>query len=170
LIAGPASMLILGLDPGTATTGYGFVREHDDGSLEAVAYGVISTPARTPMPQRLQKIYRELSALVETYRPDAAAIEQVFFGKNVTTGITVSQARGVQLLALADAGLPIREYKPSEIKQSITGYGNAPKPQMMEMVRTLLNLESIPRPDDAADALAVAITDINSTQLERLIE
>jgi crossover junction endodeoxyribonuclease RuvC len=163
-------MVVLGIDPGTATTGYGFVREHDDGSLEVVAYGVITTPAKMPMPQRLQKIYQDLSMLIRTHQPDAAAIEQVFFGKNVTTGITVSQARGVQLLALADANLPIREYKPNEIKQSIVGYGSAPKPQMMEMVRTLLNLEELPRPDDAADALAVAITDINSTQFERLME
>ncbi len=161
-------MLILGLDPGTATTGYGFVCEHDDGSLEAVAYGVISTPAGMAMPQRLQQIYRTLAELIRQYRPDGAAIEQVFFGKNVTTGITVSQARGVQLLALADANLPIREYKPSEIKQSISGYGNAQKAQLQEMVRALLDLPEIPRPDDAADALAVAITDIHSTRFERL--
>lgn len=163
-------MLVLGLDPGTATTGYGFVREHDDGALEAIAYGVISTSPKMDMPHRLQKIYRELSALIEQYKPDAAAVEQVFFGKNATTGITVSQARGVLLLALVNANITIREYKPNEIKQSISGYGSAPKHQMQEMVRALLELEEIPRPDDAADALGVAITDINATQYARLME
>lgn len=163
-------MLVLGLDPGTATTGYGFVREHPDGSLEAVAYGVITTSPRLDMPQRLQQIFQELTALIEKHRPDRAAIEHLYFGRNVTTGITVAQARGVELLALANADLRIREYKPNEIKQSIAGYGGAAKPQMQEMVRALLGLEKIPRPDDAADALAVAITDINSSQYERLME
>ncbi|GAB4570472.1 MAG: crossover junction endodeoxyribonuclease RuvC [Anaerolineae bacterium] len=163
-------MLVLGLDPGTATTGYGLVREHPDGTLEAVAYGVISTPARQPMPQRLQKIYTELTGLIDRYRPDAAAIEQLFFAKNVTTAMTVAQARGVQLLALANAGLPIREYKPNEIKQSIAGYGGASKAQMQQMIQALLELEEVPRPDDAADALAVAITDINATQYQQLME
>lgn len=163
-------MLVLGIDPGTATTGYGFVREHPDGTLEAVAYGVISTPAKMPMPERLQTIYAELNALIGRYHPDAAAIEQVFFGKNVTTGITVAQARGVQLLALANAGLPIREYKPNAIKQAISGFGGASKSQMQQMIQTLLNLESVPRPDDAADALAVAITDINSAHYQHLME
>jgi crossover junction endodeoxyribonuclease RuvC len=163
-------MLVLGLDPGTATTGYGFVREHDDGALEAVAFGVISTSPRMDMPHRLQKLYQELTALIEQHKPDVAAVEQVFFGKNSTTGITVSQARGVLLLALVNAAITIREYKPNEIKQSITGYGSAPKSQIQEMVRALLDLDEIPRPDDAADALGVAITDINATQFERLME
>ncbi len=162
-------MLVLGLDPGTATTGYGLVREHDDGTLEAVAFGVIRTPPDLPMARRLQMIYRELTALIEAHHPDAAAIEQMFFGRNITTAITVAQARGVQLLALENACLPIREYKPSQIKQSIAGYGNAPKAQMQEMVRALLDLEEVPQPDDAADALAVAITDINSGRYERLM-
>jgi len=162
-------MLVLGLDPGTATTGYGLVRERDDGTLEAVAFGVIRTPPGVPMARRLQTIYQELTALIEAHHPDAAAIEQMFFGKNITTAITVAQARGVQLLALENARLPIREYKPSQIKQSISGYGNAPKTQVQEMVRTLLDLDEIPRPDDAADALAVAITDINSGRYERLM-
>lgn len=163
-------MLVLGLDPGTATTGYGVVREHRDGSLSAVDFGVISTPAKMPMPERLQKIYVELTALIAEHRPDAAAIEQIFFSKNVTTGITVAQARGVQLLALANANLPIREYKPNEIKQAIAGYGSASKSQMQQMIAALLNLDEIPRPDDAADALAVAVTDINSGHYERLME
>ncbi len=163
-------MLVLGLDPGTATTGYGFVREHDDGTFEAVAFGIITTPPGMPMPRRLQLLYRELTALVQQHQPDAAAVEQIFFSKNITTAISVAQGRGVLLLALANADLPVREYKPNEIKQAISGYGSAPKAQMQEMVRALLGLESIPRPDDAADALAVAITDLNYAQFERMIE
>lgn len=162
-------MLVIGLDPGTATTGYGFVREHADGTLEAVAYGVIRTPAKLALPQRLQQLYTALKALLAEHTPDAAAVEQIFFSKNTTTAISVAQARGVLLLALADAGLRINEYKPNEIKQAIAGYGSAPKAQMQEMVRALLLLESIPRPDDAADALAVAITDINTSQYEQLL-
>ncbi|WP_119066781.1 crossover junction endodeoxyribonuclease RuvC [Aggregatilinea lenta] len=161
-------MLVLGIDPGTATTGFGLVREHDDGTLEAAHYGVITTPAKTPMPDRLHMLYREMSALIATYQPDAAAIETLFFGKNVTTAITVAQGRGVILLALAEAGLPIREYKPSEIKQAIAGYGNAEKYQMQEMIRQLLDLDDIPRPDDAADGLGVAITDLNASRFERM--
>jgi len=155
-------MLSLGIDPGTAIVGYGLVREHNDGTLEAVHYGVIRTPAKTPMPERLQTIYESLNTLIEKYQPDRAGVEELFFSRNVTTAITVAQARGVILLALQNAGLTIGEYKPNIIKQSISGYGGAGKPQMQEMVRLLLNLEKIPRPDDAADALAVAITDLHS--------
>ncbi len=161
-------MLVLGIDPGTATTGFGLVREHADGALEAVHYGVITTPARTPMAERLQQIYREMTTLIATYHPDSAAVETLFFGKNVTTAITVAQGRGVILLALAEAGLPIREYKPSEIKQAIAGYGNADKRQVQEMIRQLLELDELPRPDDAADGLGVAITDLNASRFERL--
>jgi len=161
-------MLVLGIDPGTATTGFGLVREHPDGRLEAIHYGVITTPARTPMPDRLKLLYDAVTNLITTYRPDSAAIETLFFGKNVTTAITVAQGRGVILLALAEAGLPIREYKPAEIKQAIAGYGNADKIQMQEMIRQLLGLDAIPRPDDAADGLGVAITDLNSSRFARL--
>lgn len=158
-------MLALGIDPGTAIVGYGLVREHNDGSLEAVKYGVIRTPAKTPMPERLQTIYDSLNAIVDKYQPDRAAVEELFFSRNVTTAITVAQSRGVILLALQNAGLTIAEYKPNAIKQSISGYGGADKRQMQEMVRLLLGLEKIPRPDDAADGLAIAITDINSHRL-----
>src|SRR5690554_6858521 len=163
-------MLVLGIDPGTATTGFGFVREQADGTLEAVHYGVITTPARTPMQDRLHQIYHEITGLIATYHPDAAAIETLFFGKNVTTAITVAQGRGVILLALAEAGLPVREYKPAEIKQAIAGYGNADKLQVQEMIRQLLNLDEIPRPDDAADGLGIAITDLNSSRYERMAQ
>ena len=153
-------MLALGIDPGTATVGYGLVRELQDGSLQAVHYGVIRTPAHTPMPERLATIYDEMTAIIATYKPDTAAIEELFFGKNVTTGITVAQSRGVLLLALQKSKLPIGEYKPNMIKQSMTGYGGADKTQMQEMVRVLLGMESIPKPGDAADGLAIAITHI----------
>lgn len=146
-------MLILGIDPGTAIVGYGLVKEHNDGSLQAIEYGVIRTPAKTPMPERLNTIYDSLSTIVAEYKPDRAAVEELFFSRNVTTAITVAQARGVILLSLQRAGLHINEYKPNMIKQSISGYGGAGKKQMQEMVRLLLNLESIPKPDDAADAL-----------------
>ena len=155
-------MLSLGIDPGTAILGYGLVREHYDGSLQAVDFDVIRTPAKTPMPRRLQSIHDELKAVIDQHQPDRAAVEELFFSRNVTTAITVAQARGVVLLTLQNAGLPIAEYKPNIIKQSISGYGGADKAQMQEMVRLLLGLDEVPRPDDAADALAVAITDLHS--------
>ncbi len=158
-------MLSLGIDPGTASLGYGLVRENDDGSLDCVRFGVIRTKADTAMPQRLKLIYDELVLLVERYQPDRAAVEELFFARNVTTAISVAQARGVVLLALQNAGLPIAEYKPNAIKQAITGYGGADKTQMQEMVRLLLALERRPRPDDAADALAVAIADLHGYRL-----
>lgn len=161
-------MLILGLDPGTARTGYGVVREYADGYLEAVEYGVFLTKAKTPMPERLQQLHEQVSACIAKHQPDAAAIEELFFGKNVTTGIKVAQARGVLLLALAQASLPIEEYKPNNIKIAITGYGGADKTQMQEMIRQLLNLQAIPKPDDAADGLAVALTYLQSTRYDRL--
>jgi len=158
-------MLSLGIDPGTATLGFGLVREHRDGSLEAVDYGVIRTTAKTPMPERLQIIHNKLKSLIDQYQPDRAGVEELFFSRNVTTALTVAQARGVILLTLQNADLPIAEYKPNIIKQAVCGYGGADKAQMQEMVRLLLGLEKIPRPDDAADALAVAITDIHSYRL-----
>lgn len=163
-------MLVLGIDPGTATTGYGFVREDEDGQYVAVDYGVILTTAHTPMQERLLSLYNDLMKLIKIYQPQQIAIEQLFFGKNVTTGITVAQARGVMLLAAAQLGLPIREYKPKEIKLSIAGYGSADKFQMQSMIQELLHLDEIPRPDDAADGLAVAITHLNSTRFERMAE
>ncbi|MFN8376209.1 MAG: crossover junction endodeoxyribonuclease RuvC [Anaerolineae bacterium] len=155
-------MLALGIDPGTATIGYGLVRELSDGSLQAVRYGVITTTPDLPMWERLNLIYSGVKALAEEYSPDRAGVEELFFAKNVTTAITVAQGRGVILLALAQAGIPISEHKPHVVKQAIAGYGNAKKPQMQQMVRMLLGLEEIPKPDDAADALAIAITELHS--------
>ncbi len=155
-------MLALGIDPGTATIGYGLVRELEDGSLQAVHYGVITTLPSLPMWERLNIIYQGVKALAEQYTPDRAGVEELFFAKNVTTAITVAQGRGVILLALAQAGIPISEHKPHVVKQAIAGYGNAKKPQVQEMVRMLLALDEIPKPDDAADALAIAITELHS--------
>ncbi len=154
--------LVLGIDPGTATTGYGLVRALADGRLEAPAYGVIETPAGLPAHQRLFLLYRRLSDLLLLHRPDSCAVEKLFFQRNVSTAIAVGQARGVALLAVAEAGLDVGEYTPNEVKQAVVGYGSAAKPQVQEMVRVLLNLNAIPKPDDAADALAVAICHVNT--------
>jgi crossover junction endodeoxyribonuclease RuvC len=159
-------MISLGIDPGTATVGYGVVEELRDSSLQAITYGVITTPPSMPMWERLLVIFEGIRELATTYQPDRAAVEELFFAKNVTTGITVAQGRGAILVALAEAKLPIAEYKPNSIKQSIAGYGGAKKPQMQEMVRILLGLNEIPRPDDAADGLAIAITDLHNSRYE----
>ncbi|NJL56444.1 crossover junction endodeoxyribonuclease RuvC [bacterium] len=161
-------MLSLGIDPGTATIGYGLVRELQDGTLQAVDFGVITTPAGQPMWERLKTIHQRVAAIVQRHHPDRAAVEELFFAKNVTTAITVAQGRGVILLALAEAELPIAEYKPNTVKQSISGYGGANKSQMQEMTRMLLGLDTLPYPDDAADALAVAITDLHSMRYQNL--
>ena len=162
-------MLVLGIDPGTATTGYGLVRDVDDGPV-AVAYGVILTPAGAPMPQRLVSIYHQLKQLLALHRPDSGAVEKLFFARNVSTAMTVGQARGVALLALAEAGLSIGEYNPRDVKQAVAGYGAADKPQMQAMVQAILNLAEMPRPDDAADALAVAICHLHSARLASLTQ
>jgi len=162
-------MRILGLDPGTATTGYGVI-DVEDGRLTAVAYGVIKTSASEETPRRLQIIYQELKDLIARYQPDTAGIEEVFFGRNVTTAISVGQARGVLILTLANANISISEYSPPKIKDAITGYGKADKAQVQFMVRNLLDLDETPRPDDAADGLAVAITHYQYQRFEGLYE
>lgn len=159
-------MLVLGIDPGTATTGYGLVRQRED--LELVGYGVIQTPAHTPLPDRLLQIHQELEALIATHQPQSIAVEELFFSKNARTAMSVGHARGVVLLTAAEAGLPIYHYKPSEVKLAVAGYGGADKAQIQEMVRLLLGLDSIPRPDDAADAVAVAICHLHSARLGQL--
>jgi len=163
-------MLVLGIDPGTATTGYGLVRQAEDGSLEAVEFGAILTPAEMPMPDRLASLYQQLQEIILLHRPDSSAVEKLFFQKNVKTALSVGQGRGVVLLALAQAQLPIGEYTPNEIKQAVTGYGSAGKQQRQEMVRLLLRLDKRPKPDDAADALAVAICHVHSSRYQSLIE
>ena len=150
-------MRIIGVDPGTATTGFGII-EYDHGRQTFVDAGVITTPAGQPMPERLVTIHTELAQVIRQTRPQEAAVELLYFATNVTTAISVGQARGVILLALDEAHLIAAEYTPMQVKQAVTGYGGAKKPQIQEMVRVLLKLPVIPRPDDAADALAIAIT------------
>ena len=153
---GPTRRIILGIDPGVAIVGYAVVEAQDD-VLTMIACDVIRTPAGLQLPSRLQLIYQQLTELVNSYHPQEAAMEELFFGRNVSTAIAVGQARGVTLLALANSGLTIAEYTPNEVKLAVTGYGAAKKVQVGEMVRILLKLKSIPRPDDAADAAAIAI-------------
>ena len=158
--------LALGIDPGTATTGYGLVRLSPDGEMVAVKYGVILTPKTDSPPARLEMIYDQMTDLIREHKPDTAAVEKLFFARNVTTGIAVGQARGVVMLAIQKAGIEAFEYTPKEIKNAVAGYGGADKRQVQEMVRALLQLESIPKPDDAADALAVAITHLNTRRYD----
>lgn len=148
-------MIIFGVDPGTAKMGFGVIQFDHNSRL--IAHGVLETPAKTSMPSRLRTLYERVSELLDTHRPAVLAVEQLFFARNVTTAISVGQARGVVLLAAAQRDIPVHEYTPSEIKQSIVGYGKADKAQVQEMVRMILSLEAIPQPDDAADAIAVAI-------------
>ncbi len=161
-------MRIIGIDPGTAITGWGVV-DSDGQDVEMVAYGTVKTPAGMPLPQRLQIIYRELAQIIEAWQPESSGIEELFFSKNAKTALAVGHGRGVAMLALANADLPISEYKPLEVKQAITGYGGADKRQIQQMVKLLLRLEDIPRPDDAADALAIAICHAHSARF-RLLE
>jgi crossover junction endodeoxyribonuclease RuvC len=163
-------MLVIGIDPGTAITGYGIVREDDAGKLVAVDYGVITTPAGMQMPARLTIIYEELSAIIKKHKPSTSAVEKIFFSKNVKTAMSVGQARGVVLLSLDQAGIEIANYSPNEIKQAVTGYGGADKRQIQEMVKILLELDEIPKPDDAADALAVAICHLQYAKFQQIIE
>lgn len=148
-------MITLGIDPGTARLGYGVVTSGPD--AQALAYGVVETPKGLAMPERLVLLFDAVERLIVRHRPRTLAVEQLFFARNVTTALTVGQARGVVLLAAARAHLPVAEYTPAEVKQAVVGYGKADKAQMQEMVRLILRLERPPTPDDAADALAVAL-------------
>jgi crossover junction endodeoxyribonuclease RuvC len=154
--------LVLGIDPGTASTGYGLVRDLEDGSMESVTYGVIHTPAGVPAHHRLSLLYHQMNEILLLYQPEACAVEKLFFQRNISTAIAVGQARGVLMLAISEAGLQMGEYTPNEVKQAVVGYGSAGKRQVQEMVRVLLALPEIPKPDDAADALAIAITHLNT--------
>ena len=148
---------IIGIDPGTATTGFGIVEENRDGSVHCIQYGVIRTPADLPMPERLVQIYQDLQEILLLHNPQFAAVEKLFFSKNVTNAISVGQARGVVLLALQQHHIPIAEFTPMQIKQAVSGYGGAGKKQIQTMIQVLLKLDILPEPDDAADALAVAL-------------
>ncbi len=162
-------MKILGIDPGTATVGWGIIEELR-GKPVVVAYGHIATEKSLPMPQRLQEIRDDLTTLIKRYQPDRAAVEELFFFNNQKTVITVAEARGIILLTLADFSLSIAEYTPLEVKQSLTNYGRADKSQMQAMVQKLLSLKEIPQPDDAADALAIALCHHSRYKIERLTE
>ena len=149
-------MRILGIDPGYGITGFGLV-EANRGSQQLIHCGAITTPAGMDFSARLEIIYEDMRQLLEKAKPEAVAIEELFFGQNVTTGIGVAQSRGVILLAIRQAGVPVFSYKPMQVKQAVVGYGNATKHQVQDMTRRLLRLEKMPKPDDAADAIAIAL-------------
>jgi crossover junction endodeoxyribonuclease RuvC len=156
--------LTLGIDPGTAIMGYGLVTQRDT-RLVAVAYGAFTTPAGERPAERLRLLYEELTALIRTYRPTTMGVEELFFNQNVRTALAVGQARGIALLCAAQAGIAVAEYTPLQVKQAVVGYGRATKEQVGLMVRTLLGLREVPRPDDTADALAVAICHVHSARM-----
>ncbi|HZK33986.1 MAG TPA: crossover junction endodeoxyribonuclease RuvC [Bacillota bacterium] len=159
-------MRVLGIDPGLAIMGYSLVEEHDN-KLKAIDYGVITTPANMETPQRLLHIYNSTKQLIDEYAPDTAALEELFFNKNVKTALLIGHARGAAVVACAQAGLDQFEYTPLQVKQAVVGYGRAEKQQVQQMVKMLLSLRNLPKPDDAADALAVAICHLHSSHMGR---
>ena len=160
-------MIILGIDPGLATLGYGVIEVLND-RRRLIQFGTLTTPAGEPMPQRLRAIFQGMNQLMDIYRPDDVAFEELFFSKNITTGMAVSAARGVALVAVVQRTDNLYEYTPMQIKQAVTGYGGADKHQVQQMVKMLLNMKEIARPDDAADALAVALTHANSMHMKKM--
>lgn len=158
-------MIILGIDPGLATMGYGVIKS-EKGNFSVIDYGVVTTPKDCTLPERLLQLEDGVKELIDTYKPDNVSIEELFFSKNITTGIPVAEARGVILLTTVKSlGKEVYEYTPNQIKQAVTGYGGADKIQMQHMMQVLLRLKSVPRPDDAADALAVAICHAQTSRL-----
>ena len=155
-------MRILGIDPGYGITGFGLI-EADRGQSRLIQCGAITTPAGMDFSARLEIIYEDMRQLLQTAKPDAVAIEELFFGQNVTTGIGVAQSRGVILLAIRQAGVEVTSYKPMQVKQAVVGYGNATKHQVQDMTRRLLGLSAMPKPDDAADAIAIALCHARSS-------
>ena len=160
-------MIILGIDPGLATLGYGVIEVVND-RRRLIQFGTLTTPAGQPMPQRLRAIFQGMNQLMDIYQPDDVAFEELFFSKNITTGMAVSAARGVALVAVVQRTDNLYEYTPMQIKQAVTGYGGADKHQVQQMVKMLLNMKEIARPDDAADALAVALTHANSMNMKKM--
>ena len=160
-------MIILGIDPGLATFGYGVIEVNGD-KRRLIQYGTLNTPAGQPMPQRLKAIYEGMNQLMDIYQPDDVAFEELFFAKNITTGMAVSAARGVALLAVVQRTENLYEYTPMQVKQAVTGYGKADKHQVQMMVKMLLNISEIPKPDDAADAVAIALTHANSANMKKM--
>ena len=163
-------MIALGIDPGTAITGYGIVKETSNGGYSEIHHGVIRTDSKTPYPIRLKEIHDGIAHIIDQYKPQAVAIEELFFNKNVTTALSVSQARGAVILTCALAGLELSQYTPIQVKEAVAGYGRAEKMQVQQMVKVLLGLPEIPKPDDAADALAVAICHLSSYKMRRTLD
>ncbi|MBT2288883.1 crossover junction endodeoxyribonuclease RuvC [Paenibacillus albidus] len=161
-------MRILGIDPGLAIVGFGFV-DKEGHKVTPVQYGCIQTEAHTPEEERLLHVYEGMVQLIDKYKPDAVALEKLFFSRNVTTALPVAQARGVLVLAAVQRGLPVAEYTPMQVKQAIVGYGKAEKRQVQEMVKVFLKLSAIPKPDDVADALAIAVCHAHSYSLNSKI-
>jgi crossover junction endodeoxyribonuclease RuvC len=162
-------MVIMGIDPGLAKSGYGIIHKNGN-DCSAIKYGVIETGSRLPMSERLKLLYQEFYKLIQSYKPDSVAVEELFFNRNAKTVIAVGQARGVAILTAALSDIRVYEYTPLQVKQAVVGYGRADKTQVQQMIKTFLNLEVIPKPDDAADALAVALCHLNSFKLGRIIE
>ena len=162
-------MRIMGIDPGLATTGYGFV-DYQNNQFRVIQYGVIRTKSKMPMPDRLKKINECMHQLIHQYKPETIAVEELFFNANTKTALVVGQARGVVLLTASLENLPIFEYTPLQVKQGIAGYGRADKQQVQIMVKTLLNLKEIPKPDDAADALAIAMCHAHTGNFQNLFK
>ena len=158
-------MVVLGIDPGTASLGWGVIKRTEEVPYKVEAYGCINTDKKSIFSQMLKEIHKKLSKIIKKYDPDIAAIEQLFFAKNVKTAISVGEARGVAILAAVEANLPVAEYTPLQVKQSVVGYGRAEKKQMQKMLKILLRLSDVPKPDDAADALAVALCHLNSEKM-----
>lgn len=149
-------MIILGIDPGFAITGYGIVK-YEGNKFSVIDYGAVTTPAGMEMPKRLLELSEGLEKVIEKFRPDFISVEELFFNKNIKTALNVGHGRGVVLLTAAKSGIPVFEYTPLQVKQAVVGYGRAEKAQVQQMVKVLLNLPAIPKPDDVADALAIAI-------------
>jgi crossover junction endodeoxyribonuclease RuvC len=162
-------MITIGIDPGIATTGFGVINEELDGRLVTLAFGVIRTNSDLSQADRLVHLHQRISELILLHRPEMGAVEKLFFKRNVKTALSVGQARGVALLAMAESNLQIGEYTPMQVKQAVAGYGGADKNQVQQMVRMILGLDEVPHPDDAADALAVAICHIHSAKLSDLL-
>lgn len=160
-------MLVLGIDPGTARTGYGLV-QYLDGKIRLIKYGLITTSSSMNTAARLCKINEELQLLIEENHPDSLAIEQLFYNKNSKTIITVAQSRGVAIMTAAKANIEVAEYTPLQVKQAVVGFGNAEKKQVQEMVKRILSMDQLPKPDDAADALAIAICHLHSYKMAKL--
>lgn len=161
------NMIILGIDPGLAIVGFGLI-EHSNNSFKPIEYGQINSPAHTPVPKRIKMLYDDITFIIDKYKPDAVAIEELFFNNNQKTAISVAMARGALVLAAENAAIPVSEYTPLQVKQAVVGYGRAEKSQVQQMVKSILNLQEIPKPDDVADALAIAICHAHSNKLDNL--